>query len=608
MQLNSSSLSPPHNKHSSSSRGVQVVLSIGALLWLIVNATFLYAFISSNNKETSTDDKNDTSSVLTSKGKEIMIGGVERVYEKQSPTRQHGILGIRPDGLPGWVPGPAPPPDMDMALALSEGGGFNLKMCGHLPLDRDAKDSRHPECKKVNYDYPTLEPASIIIVFFNEPFSTLMRSVHSVLNLTPPSLMRELILVDDGSTMEHIRPGGNHQLQDYVDLLPNVRLVRNDVRKGIVGARLKGINESRAPIFVILDSHIEVQPLWMEPLVQRIQEDRTRVVMPQIDSINAETFEYISGGIGCQLGFLWKLMEHSVEPQQVRRQAPSRTANDPTAFERSATMAGGLFAADKAFFMKIGSYDEGFEYWGTENLELSYRLWMCGGTLECAPCSRVYHIFRQGGVGYSSPGQSIQVNKIRTLVWFDQYADLAWRVMGKPRVNYGDISSRLKLKEDLQCKSFQWYLDNVFPEGDVTSISDVPYLGQLENVGAKMCLDNGGGASAGGKAVVYPCHGGETQEFMYFKKPQRIMPVRNDETCLAPPNRLDWCLDQPAFRWDFGDDGLLRQGEECLEADGGRLLMAGCDAQDTAQQWKWQQYDPPATFTFPAIPKFRQRP
>ena len=170
-------------------------------------------------------------------------------------------------------------------------------------------------------------------------------------------------------------------------------------------------------------------------------------------------------------------------------------------------MAGGLFSIDKNFFERLGTYDNGFDIWGAENLELSFKTWMCGGTLEIIPCSHVGHIFRKRSpYKWRSNVNVVVRNSVRLAeVWLDEYKEYYYNRIGNQLGEYGDISSRKKLREDLECKSFKWYLDTIFPELFIPG--DAVAQGYIRNIETNICIDSSAQPKDQHKPVgVWPCH------------------------------------------------------------------------------------------------------
>ncbi|XP_063191758.1 polypeptide N-acetylgalactosaminyltransferase-like 6 isoform X3 [Chroicocephalus ridibundus] len=81
--------------------------------------------------------------------------------------------------------------------------GFNIFVSNNIALERSLPDIRHPNCKHKVY-LEKLPNTSIIIPFHNEGWTSLLRTIHSIINRTPDSLIAEIILVDDFSDRDQI--------------------------------------------------------------------------------------------------------------------------------------------------------------------------------------------------------------------------------------------------------------------------------------------------------------------------------------------------------------------------------------------------------------------
>lgn len=76
---------------------------------------------------------------------------------------------------------------------------FNQEVSDNIPAGRAVSDYRHSQCKATSYQNAGLPTTSVIICYHNEARSTLLRTVVSVLDRSPPELIKEIILVDDSS-------------------------------------------------------------------------------------------------------------------------------------------------------------------------------------------------------------------------------------------------------------------------------------------------------------------------------------------------------------------------------------------------------------------------
>uniref|UniRef100_A0A8C1H7R4 Polypeptide N-acetylgalactosaminyltransferase n=1 Tax=Cyprinus carpio carpio TaxID=630221 RepID=A0A8C1H7R4_CYPCA len=387
---------------------------------------------------------------------------------------------------------------------------FNQFASDRISLHRSlGDDTRPPECVEQKFRRcPPLPTTSVIIVFHNEAWSTLLRTVYSVLHTSPAAFLKEIILVDDASTAEHL----HEKLEEYVKSLKIVKVVRQLERKGLITARILGASKAQGEILTFLDAHCECFYGWLEPLLARIVEEPTAVVSPELSTIDLNTFQFYKpvasaraqnrGNFDWSLTFGWEAIPDYENAKRKDETYPVKTP----------TFAGGLFSISKAYFEKIGTYDDKMEIWGGENVEMSFRVWQCGGQLEIIPCSVVGHVFRTKSPHTFPKGtEVITRNQVRLAeVWMDDYKLIYYRrsqsadKMAKDK-NYGDISDRLKLRETLQCKNFSWYLTNVYPEAFVPDLTPVKF-GALKNMGAQQCLDVGESNNGGKPVIMYVCH------------------------------------------------------------------------------------------------------
>ena len=274
---------------------------------------------------------------------------------------------------------------------------------------------------------------------------------------SPHDLIREIILVDDGSEDES---DGKE-----LERIEKVVLIRNERREGLIKSRLIGAKIATGDVLTFLDSHIEANEYWLEPLLYEIMINDSVIVSPVIDKIDKTSFEYTPTSDTLKAGFSHGLNLEWFEMNQSEALFHSK---NPTSPITTPIIAGGLFSIDREYFWYLGAYDPEMKQWGAENIEISLRTWMCGGRLEILPCSRVGHVFRTE-YPYEVTAESFYGNTNRVVeVWLnEEFREKYYKFVPYARgieVKSEGLEARFEIQKKLNCESFDWYVAKVYPE------------------------------------------------------------------------------------------------------------------------------------------------
>lgn len=214
---------------------------------------------------------------------------------------------------------------------------------------------------------------SFVITARNEPAPLLAATVNE-LRATTPAQEREIIVIDDGSSV----PIGA--------LAPDVQVVRNEESRGVSQARRQGCDVATGHVLVCLDAHMTFDPAWLDRMVAHVESGAL---------LCSAFWDYERTVCHCfGADFQW-CAERNYSTQRYPGFQLSHRVRRPRGDAPEVPMViGACYMLLRESYETLGGFSPLFRVWGADEQDVSARAWLAGLGVRCVADARVGHFWR----------------------------------------------------------------------------------------------------------------------------------------------------------------------------------------------------------------------
>jgi GT2 family glycosyltransferase len=212
---------------------------------------------------------------------------------------------------------------------------------------------------------------------------------------------KTIIVADNASTDDSV--------QFLRDQFPQIRVISLEINFGFAGGYNKALSQVQADYYVLLNSDVEVEAGWMEPVIELMEKDPSiGACQPKLLSYaDKKVFEYAgaAGGWIDSLGYPFaqgRIFEFCEKDEgQYDTPGPVFWASGAALFVRA------------GLYHELGGLDEYF-FAHQEEIDFCWRLQLAGHRIFACPLSVVYHV--GGGTLAKEDGRKVFYNFRNNLI------------------------------------------------------------------------------------------------------------------------------------------------------------------------------------------------